>query len=151
MPHFPDAVLLCIVVGMLAGIGAGALIGIVNGAGVAFVGVSPFMMTLGMASVGFGISLYLTGGVPVYGMPKEFGKVLGFGQLFGILAAPVIVTLALIVVMYFAAELDAHGPLFLCHRRQSQGVDAVRHQYAPLSFPGLRALRHDHGDLPASC
>jgi ribose transport system permease protein len=96
---FPDAVLLCVAVGMLAGIGAGALIGIVNGAGVSL-GVSPFMMTLGMLSVGFGIALYLTGGVPVYGMPKEFGKILGFGQLFGFLAAPVIVTIALIVVMY---------------------------------------------------
>jgi ribose transport system permease protein len=96
---FPDAVLLCVVVGMLAGVGAGALIGIVNGAGVSL-GVSPFMMTLGMLSVGFGIALYLTGGVPVYGMPKEFGKNLGFGQLFGFLAAPVIVTIVLIVVMY---------------------------------------------------
>ena len=42
------------------------------------------MMTLGMASVGFGIALFLTGGVPVYGMPTEFGKFFGFGQLFGI-------------------------------------------------------------------
>jgi ribose transport system permease protein len=106
---FPDAALFCIIVGMLAGIGAGALIGIVNGAGVAFGGVSPFMMTLGMASVGFGISLYQTGGVPVYGMPKEFGKVLGFGQLFGFLAAPVIVTLALIVVMYFLLNWTRMG------------------------------------------
>ncbi len=96
---FPDAVLLCVTVGMLAGIGAGALIGIINGAGVSL-GVSPFMMTLGMLSVGFGIALYLTGGVPVYGMPKAFGKILGFGQLFGFLAAPVIVTIVLIIVMY---------------------------------------------------
>ena len=106
---FPDAALFCIIVGMLAGIGAGALIGIVNGAGVAFGGVNPFMMTLGMASVGFGISLYQTGGVPVYGMPKEFGKVLGFGQLFGFLAAPVIVTLALILVMYFLLNWTRMG------------------------------------------
>ncbi len=97
---FPDAVLLCIVVGMLAGVASGILIGIINGAGVAFAGVSPFMMTLGMASVGFGLALYQTGGVPVYGMPKEFGKVLGFGQLFGYLAAPVIVTIVLIILMY---------------------------------------------------
>lgn len=106
---FPDAALFCIIVGMLAGIGAGALIGIINGAGVAFVGVNPFMMTLGMQSVGFGISLYQTGGVPVYGMPKEFGKVLGFGQLFGFLAAPVIVTLALILVMYFLLNWTRMG------------------------------------------
>ena len=97
---FPSAVVMSIAVGMLAGVGAGMLIGIANGAGVALAGVSPFMMTLGMASVGFGISLFQTGGVPVYGMPKEFGKVLGFGQLFSFLPAPVIVTIALIVIMY---------------------------------------------------
>jgi ribose transport system permease protein len=66
---------------------------------VAYLGVSPFMMTLGMASVGFGIALYLTGGVPVYGMPSAFGKVFGFGQWLGI-PMPVYVTVALIVVMY---------------------------------------------------
>ena len=97
---YPDAIVLSIAVGMLAGVGAGLTIGIVNGFGVAVFNVSPFMMTLGMASVGFGICLFQTGGVPVYGMPKEFGKILGFGQLFGEIPAPVIVTAALIVVMY---------------------------------------------------
>lgn len=96
---FPDAVALAISVGMLAGLGAGLAIGTVNGAGVALFNISPFMMTLGMASVGFGISLYLTGGVPVYGMPKEFGKALGFGQWLGV-PAPIYVTAALILVMY---------------------------------------------------
>jgi ribose transport system permease protein len=96
---YPDAVVLGIAVGMLAGVGAGLAIGIVNGAGVALLNISPFMMTLGMASVGFGIALYLTGGVPVYGMPKEFGKALGFGQWLGI-PVPIFVTAALILVMY---------------------------------------------------
>lgn len=107
---FPDAVLLCIVVGMLAGIGAGLLIGVCNGAGVAL-GVSPFMMTLGMASIGFGISLFLTGGVPVYGMPKEFGKTLGFGQLSGV-PVPVIVTAALIALMYVVLNRTRMGRYF---------------------------------------
>jgi ribose transport system permease protein len=95
----PDAVALSIAVGMLAGVGAGLTIGIVNGIGIAAFGVSPFMMTLGMQSVGFGISLFLTGGVPVYGMPQSFGKVLGFGQWLGI-PAPIFVTAALILLMY---------------------------------------------------
>ncbi|HSY88921.1 MAG TPA: ABC transporter permease [Verrucomicrobiae bacterium] len=96
---YPDAVLLSIALGMLAGVGAGVAIGILNGIGVAALGVSPFMMTLGMASIGFGIALFLTGGVPVYGMPQEFGKVLGFGQWLGI-PAPIFVTVALIVFLY---------------------------------------------------
>ena len=67
-----------------AGFAAGVSVGICNGIGVALFGVSPFIMTLGMASVGFGIALYLTGGVPVYGMPEEFGDIFGFGSCLGI-------------------------------------------------------------------
>src|SRR5687767_12747423 len=72
---YPDLVWLAVLMGVLAGFGAGLAIGVVNGTGVALFNVSPFMMTLGLASVGFGIALYLTGGVPVYGIPGEFGVV----------------------------------------------------------------------------
>jgi len=97
---FPDMVGMAIALGCLAGIAAGVSIGVVNGIGVAFFNVSPFMMSLGMASVGFGIALYLTGGVPVYGMPVAFGDIFGFGSLFGI-AAPVYIA-ALLVLALFA-------------------------------------------------
>jgi len=96
---YPDAVVLSVALGMLAGLGAGVTVGIVNGIGVALFNVSPFMMTLGVASIGFGIALYLTGGVPVYGMPRAFATTFGFGQWFGI-PAPVFVTAALIAIMY---------------------------------------------------
>ena len=95
----PDSVALAIVVGMLAGFAAGSLVGAINGVGVAIFNVSPFMMSLGMASVGFGAALYMTGGVPVYGMPDAFGTIFGFGQFFGI-PTPIYVTAGLIVVMY---------------------------------------------------
>ncbi len=95
----PDAVALAIGAGILAGFGAGLSIGIANGIGVAVFGVSPFMMTLGMASVGFGIALYLTGGVPVYGMPAEFGETFGFGSWFAI-PVPIYVTIALMAILY---------------------------------------------------
>lgn len=79
----PEAVWLAIALGCLAGLGAGAAVGACNGAGVAM-GVSPFMMSLGMASIGFGAALYLTGGVPVYGIPVAFGDAFGYGQLLGL-------------------------------------------------------------------
>ena len=94
----PESVTLAIVLGCLAGVLAGTMIGVVNAVGVAFANVSPFMMSLGMASVGFGIALYLTGGVPVYGMPVEFGDVVGFGA-FGGVPTPVWVAMLLIVLM----------------------------------------------------
>jgi ribose transport system permease protein len=96
---YPEMVWLAILCGVLAGFGAGVLIGVVNGTGVAVFNVSPFMMTLGMASVGFGIALYLTGGVPVYGMPGAFGAVFGFGRLFGV-PAPVYITAVFVAIMY---------------------------------------------------
>lgn len=108
---YPDAVVLAIAVGMVAGVAAGIAIGIANGIGVALFNVSPFIMTLGMASIGFGVALFLTGGVPVYGMPDAFGKVLGFGQWFGI-PAPIYVTAALILFMYVLLNWTRMGRYF---------------------------------------
>jgi ribose/xylose/arabinose/galactoside ABC-type transport system permease subunit len=96
---FPDMVWLAIAAGLLGGFIAGSLIGLVNGAGIALFGVNPFMMTLGMTSVGFGIALYLTSGVPVYGMPESFGAAFGFGTLASI-PVPIYVTVLLAVMIY---------------------------------------------------
>lgn len=95
----PEAVWLAILLGCFAGIIAGTLMGVSNGIGVAYFGVSPFMMSLGMTSVGFGIALFLTGGVPVYGMPQAFGDIFGFGTLFGI-PTPLYVTAFIGILLY---------------------------------------------------
>ncbi|RMD61450.1 MAG: ABC transporter permease [Alphaproteobacteria bacterium] len=107
----PDAVGLSILIGIVAGIAAGTAIGVVNGIGVSVFNVSPFMMSLGMASIGFGIALYMTGGVPVYGMPMEFGDVFGFGSVFGI-PTPILVTVILIMVLYFVVNWTRLGRYF---------------------------------------
>ena len=107
----PDAVGLSILIGVLAGVAAGTSIGVVNGIGVALFNVSPFMMSLGMASVGFGIALYMTGGVPVYGMPMDFGDTFGFGSLLGV-PTPVLITIVLIVVLYFLVNWTRLGRYF---------------------------------------
>jgi ribose transport system permease protein len=105
---YPDLVWLAILAGLLGGFGAGLSIGIVNGTGVALFNVSPFMMTLGLASVGFGIALYLTGGVPVYGIPDTFGAVFGFGRLFG-MPAPVYITAVFVAIMYVVLNWTPFG------------------------------------------
>lgn len=107
----PDMVWLAITLGIFAGVAAGTCIGAVNGIGVSIFGVSPFMMTLGMASVGFGIALYMTGGTPVYGMPVEFGDSLGFGNILGI-PAPVLVALILIAILYVLVNWTRLGRYF---------------------------------------
>ncbi|MDE0305151.1 MAG: ABC transporter permease [Albidovulum sp.] len=107
----PEAVAAAIAIGMIAGIAAGISIGVINGIGVAIFNVSPFMMSLGMASVGFGIALYMTGGTPVYGMPIEFGDIFGFGSIYG-LPTPVAVALLLIVLLFYVVNRTRLGRYF---------------------------------------
>ncbi|MFK8035254.1 MAG: ABC transporter permease [Hyphomicrobiales bacterium] len=107
----PELAWLAIMLGCFAGIAAGTAIGLCNGVGVAFFGVSPFMMSLGMTSVGFGVALFLTGGVPVYGMPQSFGDTFGFGTLLGI-PTPLYVTALMIVVLYVVLYRTPFGRYF---------------------------------------
>jgi ribose/xylose/arabinose/galactoside ABC-type transport system permease subunit len=107
----PDMPLFAIAVGMLAGIAAGTAVGLANGVGVAAFGVSPFIMTLGMSSVAFGIALYLTSGMPVYGMPVEFGNIFGFGMLLGI-PVPIWVAAGLVVLTWIVMNWTPLGRYF---------------------------------------
>lgn len=75
-----DAILL----GCLAGLGASLMIGVINGIGVAYLRVAPFVMTLAMSSIVFGLALTLTGGTPIYGMPDAFANTIGYGSFLGI-------------------------------------------------------------------
>ena len=88
-----------IIVGCLAGFGAGTGIGVINGVGVAIFRVPPFMMTLAMASIVFGIALTITGGTPIYGMPDDFANILGYGRPLG-MPTPVWITIGFIILMY---------------------------------------------------
>lgn len=96
---FPDAIGLAILIGAFMGFGAALLVGFVNGVGVAYFDVSPFIMTLGVSSVGGGLALFLTGGVPVSGLPFAFGDTFGFARLWGI-PVPVIIALFCIAIMW---------------------------------------------------
>ena len=87
----PDAGWVAMIGGCMCGLLAGLTVGLINGIGIAFIGVSPFIVTLGLQSIGFGLALYLTGGVPVAGLPAEFSDLFGFGRLLGV-PIPILVT-----------------------------------------------------------
>jgi ribose transport system permease protein len=82
--------------------------GLVNGACVAFLRISPFMVTLGTRSIATGVALLLTNGIPVYGMPdafvKEFGRVIWFG-----LPMPVYVSVAVLALVWFMQRQTTVG------------------------------------------
>jgi ribose transport system permease protein len=68
---------------ILAGIGIGIVCGLVNGVLVAYVGLQPFIVTLGTLSTYRAIALIYTGGNPVLGIPQGF-RALFNGSVAGI-------------------------------------------------------------------
>lgn len=105
---FPEAQFLVVFLGVMAGLAAGSGIGVINGLTVAFMKVSPFMVTLGTLSIASGIALYATQGVPVYGMPDEFTR--EFGRL-RYLNLPVViyVTFAVLGVLWWTMNRTKLG------------------------------------------
>jgi ribose transport system permease protein len=107
----PDAVWLAILAGTCAGMAAAMVVGAVNGVGIAYFGVSPFIMTLGVQSVGFGVALFITGGVPVSGIPGLFGDTFGFGSVLGV-PVPIGITVLVIALFWLLLDRTALGNYF---------------------------------------
>jgi ribose transport system permease protein len=105
---FPEQNVIIIPLGILAGLGCGVFIGLINGFCVAFLRVSPFMVTLGTMSIATGLALLLTQGIPVYGMPNlfvtDFGRALWFG-----LPTTAYVALAIILAVWFVQTRTRFG------------------------------------------
>ncbi|WP_417270739.1 ABC transporter permease [Celeribacter sp.] len=64
---------------IVAAIAAGSLIGFINGLGIALMGVTPFVMTLGMLTFGRGLADLIAGGSSLTGLPSAFAL---FGRSF---------------------------------------------------------------------
>ncbi|QTG16671.1 ABC transporter permease (plasmid) [Agrobacterium tumefaciens] len=77
-------------VALLAGLGIGAFCGLVNGVLVAYVGLQPFIVTLGTLSTYRAIALIYTGGNPVLGVPQSFRSLFN-GNVAGIPNSVIIV------------------------------------------------------------
>ena len=100
-----------IFIGCLAGLLVGACIGLVNGLGVAFLRVPPFIMTLGMSSIIFGLALTITGGIPIYGVPESFANIFGYGTFLGI-SITIWVTIFIIILVYIFLNMTKMGRYF---------------------------------------
>ena len=93
---FPGMESLVIVLALVAVIGVGIAVGLVNAGLIATFSLSPFMVTLAMMSVLVGIVLFFTQGIPIYGVAESFVSGIGRGQIFGL---PVVLYIALAVVI----------------------------------------------------
>lgn len=82
-----------VVEGIALGILSGTAMGSLNGFGIATLGISPFIVTLGTAGIFRAIALILTDSRPIYGMPLGF-RIIGMDRRG---AVPLSVVLALLV------------------------------------------------------
>jgi ribose transport system permease protein len=96
-------VLLALPIGVLTGI----VVGLVNGVLVAYVGITPFIVTLGMLSMARGIIWVLTKGNPITEIPESFFFI-AQGDLLGI-PAPVIIAVILAIIVHIVLTYTAFG------------------------------------------
>lgn len=80
---------------MALGLGSGGLAGFINGLLITKAQINPFITTLGMMGIARGISLAMTGGTTIAGLPSEF-YVFGQGKTFEI---PNLILIALFAIL----------------------------------------------------
>jgi len=85
----------------------GLVIGLINGFFVYKVGINPMIATLGTMGILRGTAYIISGGLPVYGFPKEF-TVIGQGYL-GPVPVPVIIMAIVFAIGYFILEKTSFG------------------------------------------
>lgn len=95
--------LIAIVVGMATGFG----VGLINGFLVSYVGITPFIVTLGMLSMGRGSIWIITKGWPIENINEKF-LVIGQGSLLGI-PVPLIIMIIVSVFMHIFLTYSVFG------------------------------------------
>lgn len=94
-------------IGVLVGIVAGTLLGVVNGFGISYGKLPPFIMTLAMMSIARGFILVMCGGKPVQNFSLSIGKL----ATFKIAGIPIFIfyVLVLYIVMIYVMSNTAFG------------------------------------------
>ncbi len=93
---------------IILGLGAGAVVGVVNGTIVALTGANPFLVTLGTSTLVYSLNLTITQAKTWYATIPEFA-VLGQGKTFGGIQISVVLFLALAVLLEFLIRRTPYG------------------------------------------
>ena len=67
-----DALVFPVIMAFIAGIGVGAVFGLLNGFGIAYIGFAPFIMTMATLSAARGIALVSTNNRPIFNLSRTF-------------------------------------------------------------------------------
>jgi ribose transport system permease protein len=95
--------------GIATGLGVGLLIGIFNGTFVSWVGINPFVVTLGSLNICYGLATTISGGRPVFGVPDAFTHALYDGTYLPWIPIPVALAIVVSVLLYLLLDRTVFG------------------------------------------
>lgn len=109
-PEGEGPVVLALTAGIFAALAIGVVAGGINGFCVAYFGINPFVVTLGMQGIAFGIATTISGGFPIFGLPDILIGTLGQTSIwFGFLSAPVAICLIVLVLSHLLLNYTVFG------------------------------------------
>lgn len=94
--------------GIGAGLGMAACVGIFNGVLVAAIGVNPFIATLASLNICLGLATTISGGKPVFGVPEAFSTLLNDGTILGV-RVTLWIAAGVILLAWFALTRTVFG------------------------------------------
>jgi ribose transport system permease protein len=95
--------------GLVAGLGFGALVGVFNGVFVSWLGISPFVVTLGSLNICLGLAGTMSGGRPVFNVPDAFSRVFYNGALIPGVSIPLTVAIIVCLCLHFLLDHTMFG------------------------------------------
>ena len=122
--------------GIVAALIAGLMVGLFNGVLIAYVGVNPFVSTLGTMTIIRGLVFVYTNATPLFGVSFSFTRV-GLGRSLGV-PNPFWIFAAVALVLGGSAWPDPVWSSHLCDRRQRCRRTANGHQCQANASRGLR-------------
>jgi len=119
---------------LLAVIGAGMLMGLANGVGVAKLKLPPFIMTMSTLSIGRGICLVYSNGFQFVGVREDFQN-MGGGMIGDVFANTLIIFIVAVVISYFVLHKSTYGrKLFATGANiQASAISGVKTNYVIVS------------------
>lgn len=115
---------------MLAAIAVGALAGTVNGLGITFAKLPPFIATLAMMSIARGLANIITDGQQIVGYPEWFYQLASM-RYFGFLS----ITAVLLVVLYIG------GFIYLKYRANGRAIYAIGGGHEVARLAGIKVKK----------
>jgi ribose transport system permease protein len=108
LSHFANEVPLAIAVAVFAGLVIGVVVGAVNGFCVSVLGIDPFIVTLGMQGIAFGFATTLSGGFPIFNLPRGYTAIFASANWLGV-PAPIAASALILGVSYFILNRTVFG------------------------------------------